>query len=152
MTENKDSQRWAAVELLELIANLIASVSHHYEIYMSLQSDIWHSEQFTQEQINQMAEESSWHYNKIIELLEERRKAMRALKDMAKEYDDNMWCLMKHSIANYQFAQELWYTDMSNIDYMELAEHASKYMYECASKYLWTELVTCGRCLMDELK
>ena len=149
--QNIDSQRWAETEVIELIANLIASTSHHYELYMSLQTDINHSDLFTQEQINQMAEESSWHYNKMMELTEERRKAMKVLKWMAKECDDKLRCLVKHSIASYQFAQELRATDYSSIDYMELAEKANAYMYECISKFLWVQLVTCGRCLREIL-
>lgn len=150
--QNTDSQRGSETEVIELIANLIASASHHYELYMSLQTDISHTELYTQEQVNQMVEESNWHYNKMLELIEERRKAMRVLKWMAKECDDKLWCICKHSIANYQFSQELRHSDMSNMDYMELAEKASQYMYECISKFLWVKLVTCWRCLKDELE
>ena len=41
---------------------------------------------------------------------------------------------------------------MNKLDYMELAEFAYQYMYESVSKYLWVELVTCGRCLYDILQ
>lgn len=150
--ENKDSQRWAATELLELIANQIASYSHHNELYNSLQTEISHPEQYDQATLTELIERSRWHYEKMVSLLDDRRKAMRMLKEMAKEYDWDYHCLLKHSIAWYQFAQELLNTDMDNMEYMLLAENASKYMYECAAKYLWVELVTCGRCLTDILK
>lgn len=148
---NKDSQRWAATELIELIANLIASYSHHNELYNSIQSDLLHPELYTEEQIAQMQEDSMWHYGKMTSLLEERRLTMRKLKAMAVECDDHMRCLVKHSIASYQFSQEVLNTNMDDLDYIHLAETAYRYMYECISKFLWVTLVTCARCLQDEL-
>lgn len=148
---NKDSQRWAATELIELIANLIASYSHHSELYNSLQSDLVHPELFTDEQVEEMVKESERHDAKMKALLEERRRAMRKLKEMAVNCDDHMRCLVKHSIASYQFSQEVLNTNMDDLDYMHLAETAYQYMYECVSKFLWVTLVTCARCLEDEL-
>lgn len=148
---NKDSQRWEATEIIELIANLIASYSHHNELYNSLQSDLSHSELYTNEQLNQMQEDSLWHYQKMTSLLEERRLAMRKLKQLAILADDHLWCLCKHSIASYQFSQEVLNTNMDDMDYIHLAETAYQYMYECISKFLWVEMVTCARCLQDEL-
>lgn len=148
---NKDSQRWAVTELIELIANLIAGYSHHSELYNSLQSDLEHSELFTDEQVDEMQEESIWHYEKMTSLLEERRLAMRKLKQEAVECDDHMRCLVKHSIASYQFSQEVLNTNMDDADYIHLAEAAYQYMYECVSKFLWVAIVTCSRCLDDEL-
>ena len=148
---NKDSQRWAATELIELIANLIPSYSHHSELYNSLQSDLVHPELYTDGQIDDMQQQSFWHYTKMESLLEERRLAMRKLKEMAIECDDHMRCLVKHSIASYQFSQEVLNTNMSDLDYVHLAETAYQYMYECISKFLWVEIVTCARCLQDEL-
>ena len=148
---NKDSQRWAETELIELIANLIAGYSHHSELYNSIQSDLVHPELFTEWQIEQMQEDSIWHYGKMTSLLEERRLAMRKLKSMAVECDDHMWCLVKHAIASYQFSQEILNTNMDDLDYIHIAETAYRYMYECISKFLWVEIVTCARCLQDEL-
>ena len=148
---NKDTQRWEATELIELIANLIASYSHHNELYNSLQSDLEHLDIFTDEQITQMENDSEWHYNKMISLLEERRLAMRKLKELAIDCDDHMRCLVKHAIASYQFSQEVLNTNMDYLDYIHLAETAYQYMYECVSKFLWVTLVTCARCLEDEL-
>ena len=148
---NKDSQRWAVTELIELIANLIAGYSHHNELYNSLQSDLEHSELFTDEQVDEMQEESMWHYEKMTSLLEERRLAMRKLKEEAVECDEHMRCLVKHSIASYQFSQEVLNTNMDDATYIHLAEAAYQYMYECVSKFLWVTIVTCSRCLDDEL-
>lgn len=148
---NKDSQRWAATELIELIANLIASYSHHSELYNSLQSELAHPDLFTEWQMEQMREDSQRHYDKMTSLLEERRLAMRQLKKEAVECDDHMRCLVKHSIASYQFSQEVLNTNMNDLDYIHLAETAYQYMYECVSKFLWVTLVTCARCLEDEL-
>lgn len=148
---NKDSQRWVVTELIELIANLIASYSHHNELYNSLQSDLKHPELFTDEQIGEMLKDSIRHYEKMTSLLEERREAMRKLKEEAVECDDHLRCLVKHSIASYQFSQEVLNTNMDDAVYTHLAEAAYQYMYECVSKFLWVDLVTCWRCLQDEL-
>lgn len=149
--ENKDSQRWVVVELIEVIANQIASYSHHYEIYNSLQSDLLDRDQFPEEEVERMEEESSYHSFEMQKLTEQRRKTMRMLKEMAVDYNEQRWCITKHSIATYQFAQEVLATDMNNEDYIQLAEEASRYMYKCVSKLLWIDIVTCGRCLQDEL-
>jgi len=149
---NKDSQRWAATELIELIANLIASYSHHNELYNSLQVDLNNRKIFSEDEAADLEEQSIWHETKMESLLEERRLAMRKLKEMAIECDDHMRCLVKHAIASYQFSQELLNTKMDDLDYIHLAETAYQYMYECVSKFLWIKtLVTCARCLEDEL-
>lgn len=79
---NPNSQRGAETEVIELIANLCASHSHHYELLQSLQSDLKHSELFTDGQIEEMQEESIYHNNKLEEITEKRRQAMRVLRDM----------------------------------------------------------------------
>ena len=149
--QNKETSRGAETEVLELIANLIASHSHHYELLNSLQSDLKHPELYTEWQIKEMQEESIYHVNKLKELTEKRRQAMRVLRDMWDEPDSKWHCILKHAISSYQFAQELRDTDEDNTDYSELAEFAYQYMYECVSKYLWVDLVTCWRCLKDIL-
>lgn len=149
---NKDSQRWEIMELVELIGNLISSFSHENEIYNSLSNDFDNLQSLPDEQKEELLNKMQWHYTKMKELLERRRNAMRILKELAKEYDWEYWCLVKHAIASYQFAQELQNNDMDNLEYSEMAEETSKYMFECLSKFLWTEVVTCGRCLADELK
>ena len=78
--ENKDSQRDAATEAIELIANLIAAHSHHYELYNSLQSDLMDRDQFPEEEVERMEEESSYHFFEMQKLTEQRRKAMRILR------------------------------------------------------------------------
>jgi hypothetical protein len=83
-----------------------------------------------------MQEDSMWHYNKMTSLLEERRLAMRKLKEKAIECDEHMRCIVKHSIASFQFSQEVLNTNMDDLDYIHLAETAYQYMYECVSKFL----------------
>ena len=141
--ENKDSQRGAETEVIELIANLIAAHSHHYELYQSLQSDIAHPDLWSTEQLADMIAESAYHNEKMEEITEYRRSAMRVLRNMSEEPNNKWHCLVKHSIACYQFAQELRDTDQDNVDYNQLAEFAYQYMYECISKYLGVELATC---------
>ncbi|MBO7692384.1 MAG: hypothetical protein J6T10_07085, partial [Methanobrevibacter sp.] len=97
--ENKDSQRGAVVELIEVIANQIASYSHHYELYNSLETDLMDSDQFPAEEVEKMQEESSYHYYEMQKLTEQRRRCMRMLKAMAVDYYEQFWCLVKNSIA-----------------------------------------------------
>lgn len=149
--ENKDSQRGAVVELIEVIANQIASYSHHYELYNSIETDLMDSDQFPAEEVEKMQEESNFHYYEMQKLTEQRRSAMRLLRDLWPSPDNQWHCIVKHAIASYQFTQELLATDFENEDYIKLAEMASQYMYSCVSKYLWIDIVTCGRCLADEL-
>lgn len=147
-----DSQRGAETEVIELIANLIASYSHHNEIAHSLDDEIIELDEANKDVPIELTEKVQWHYDKMEQLLKDRRKAMQVLKWMAKNVDNEMWCLVKHSIACYQFSQELLNTNMNDVDYIELADNAYRYMYECISKFLWVELVTCWRCLKDELE
>lgn len=149
---NKDSQRWVVTELIELIANQIASYSHHSEIYNSLQSDLAHSSVLSDDEFWEKTSQSMWHFHKMEELLEARRATMRELKKIAINVDDHLWCICKHAIASYQFSQEVLNTDMDNETYMEIAEKSYQYMYECISMFLWVEPVTCARCLQDELE
>ena len=148
---NNDSQRGAETEVIELIANLIASYSHHNELAHSIDDDIKLYNEKEEDIPEELIKEVDWHQKKMEQLLSDRRKAMQMLKNMAKEPDMHMWCLVKHSIACYQFSQELLNTDMDCIDYITLADNAYRYMYECVSKFLWVELVTCWRCLKDAL-
>lgn len=148
---NNDSQRGAETEVIELIANLIASYSHHNELSHSIDDDIKLYNEKEEDIPEELIKEVGWHQEKMEQLLSDRRKAMQMLKNMAKEPDMHMWCLVKHSIACYQFSQELLNTDMDCIDYITLSDNAYRYMYECVSKFLWVELVTCWRCLKDAL-
>ena len=134
--QNPDTSRGAETEVLELIANLIAAKSHHYELYQSIQADLEHPDLYTEEQLKEMQDESWYHFNKMEELTQKRRQAMRVLREMGPSPDNKYHCICKHSIACFQFAQELRDTAMDNIDYMELAEFTYQYMYESVSKYL----------------
>jgi hypothetical protein len=58
------------------------------------------------------------------------------LKALAVDYNEQFWCLVKHAIATYQFAQEVLATDMHNTEYVQLAAEASQYMYKCVSRLL----------------
>lgn len=149
---DNNSQRGAETEVIELIANLIASYSHHYELYNSIQDELDNAYETDTIVPDDLVEEAKWHFDKMSELTFNRRKAMKQLFNMGWEVrDEKMWCLVKHAIASYQFSQELLATDEDNQVYIWLAQNASKYMYQCVSRFLWVELVTCWRCLKDAL-
>lgn len=149
--QNKDSQRNSVIEVVEIIANLIAIESHCTELYQNKVSDLAHPELFTDEDIAKLQEEAAELWKERVEALNKRRDAMRILKSMALEYNSETRCKLKHWIWVYQFTQELVDTDVENEEYIEFAEWAYANMMKTLSAFLWIEPVTCGRCVGDEL-
>lgn len=152
MSENKDSQRWAVIEVVEIIANLIALQSHYTELYQNKVTDLSHPDLFTDEELQKIQSDAMGFYQARSEALEKRRHFMRILKWMALDYNQESRCELKHKIWVYQFSQELLDTNIDNDDYIKLAEESYMSMMESLSRFLWTEIVSCGRCLQDELE
>jgi hypothetical protein len=81
-----------------------------------------------------------------------RKVAMNVLKDLSPNYNHRYWCLVKHTIASYQYACELWDTDRDNRTYQSLVLDCAQLMYKMLSQFMWVDLATCWRCLHDELE
>lgn len=148
---NKDSQRGSVIEIVELIANLIAIQSHCTELYQNKVTDLASPELFSEEELAKIQDEAVALWEERTSVLNKRRQAMRILKSLAVDYKTEVRCKVKHRISVYQFSQELADTDTDNEEYIELAEWAYTNMMKSLSEFLWVEQVTCWRCLSDEL-
>lgn len=118
-------------DVLELIANLIASVSHLQELINSE----------TEEQEDK--ERYEWM---LLELVDIRRTIMNTLPKGNKK----LRCNVKHAIAQRGYSLEVYYAER-NLIWKEISEALAKYMYKVISEYLGIEITSCGRCLNDML-
>lgn len=153
MQEKFDTSRWVVVDLIEMIKEQLAIYSHLQELYKEVIDNIdaavssWASEDY----IDELRTEALHIRNNIIDAYNRRQKAMAELKKLAVKYDRKCHCLLKHAIKERGIAEEVWNTDKDNDVYEALMLAAENYMYKVLSQYLWTEIVTCWRCLTDEL-
>lgn len=148
---NKDSQRASVIEIVEIIANLIALQSHCTELYQNKVTDLANPELFSEEELAKIQEEAVSLWKERADILDKRRQAMRTLKSLAVNYKAEVRCKLKHWVSVYQFSQELVDTDIDDWEYIEFAEWAYTNMMKTLSEFLWIEIVTCWRCLSDEL-
>lgn len=149
---NKDTSRHAVMEVIEIIANLIALQSHYTELYQNKVSDLQHPELFAENDVLKLQEDAAELWQERSDVLIKRREVMRILKSMAVNCDEQRRCEMKHQIWVYQFTQELVDTDPDNETYLKLAEDSYVSMIKTLSKFLWVEIATCGRCILDVLQ
>lgn len=153
MKEINETSRWVVVDIVEMIKEQLAIYSHLQELYKEVVDNIdsavnnWASE----ETINSLTTEAAKLRTSIKDAYIRRQKTMAELKKMAKTYDKKMHCLLKHAIKEWWIAEEVWNTDKDNDTYEALMLAAENYMYKVLSQYLGTEIVTCWRCLADEL-
>lgn len=80
-----------------------------------------------------------------------RRKQMNYLVSKAKEYDDKMWCEIKHSSEGYGTMIEVYQADMNEETLEMLLESESIFVLTLSSA-LGFEFTDCGRCFSDKLK
>lgn len=156
MEAKKETQRWAIMDIIELVANMIATYSHLYELY---NSDVVQMDKYIEDPSIMDDEEAREVQQRLMEyewLLEDsytqRKIAMSMLKDRAVKYDKNMHCLLKHAIAQYVYSQEVRDTDRSNVVAGDLATYCSQHLHKILSMYLWVEVSLCARCLQDAME
>ena len=116
MPEN-NTQRGPAVDVLELVANLIATYSHLFEIYNENEVYIRWMQADWGDTFDKAIEEMPLLEEMIAEVYKLRKTAMNVLKDLSPNYNYKRWCITKHLIGAYQYACELWDTDRENEDY-----------------------------------
>lgn len=152
MTQNETS-RWVVVDIIEMIKEQLAIYSHLQELYKEVVDNVdsaienWASE----EQLNALTTEATRLRNSIKDAYKRRQETMAELRKLAINYDRKCHCLLKHAIKEWWIAEEVWNTDKDNSTYEALMLAAEHYMYKVLSQYLGTEIVTCWRCLADEL-
>lgn len=124
------TSRQPIIDIIELIANLIASASH-------LQEMIENEEDF---------DKRDEYTNQLYELIDIRREVMKQI-----ECKDNTWrCSLKHSIAQWNYALEVYYADR-NKNNEDIVSALTKYMYTVISRYMGVDVVNCSRCLEDQI-
>ena len=153
MKEWFDTSRWVVVDLVEVIKEELAIYSHLQELYKEVVDNIeaWVSTWANDDYIEELRLKALRLKNEIKNVYSRRQKSMQELKSLAKEYNHKTRCLVKHSIKEWGIAEEVWNTDMDNDRYEEIMLDAETFCYKCLSLFLWTEIVTCWRCLTDEL-
>ena len=117
------TSRHYLIDLIEMIGNDIALLSHYQELMNSYDKEDM--------------EEYQKLYEKSIEVLNRRRECMKILdavieKPVNKQYR----CIVKHSISSYQFATECMYADMNNQKLKEIQQRAYETMIENLCEYL----------------
>lgn len=153
MQENFDTSRWVVVDLIEMIKEQLAIYSHLQELYKEVVDNIdaavnsWANDDY----VDELRANALHIRNNIKDVYERRQKSMAELKKLAIKYDRKCHCLLKHAIKERGIAEEVWNTNKDNGTYEALMLDAENYMYKVLSQYLWTEIVTCWRCLTDEL-
>lgn len=67
------------------------------------------------------------------------------------EFDWNKMyrCIVKHAIFAYELSCELLYASPDDDELRTNQYNMSKILYKLLSKFIWTEVVSCGRCLND---
>lgn len=124
------TSRQPIIDMIELIANLIASASHLQEMIEN-EEDLDKKDEYT---------------NQLYELIDIRREVMKQI-----ECKDNTWrCSLKHSIAQWNYALEIYYADR-NKNNEDIVSALTKYMYTVISRYMWVEISDCSRCIMDAI-
>ena len=124
------TSRQPIIDIIELIANLIASASHLQEMIEN-EEDLDIRDEYT---------------NQLYELIDIRREVMKQI-----ECKDNKWrCSLKHAIAQWNYALEIYYAERTKQN-EDIVSALTKYMYTVISRYMGVEIVDCSRCLIDAL-
>lgn len=124
------TSRQPIIDIIELIANLIASASHLQEMIEN-EEDLDIKDEYT---------------NQLYELIDIRREVMKQI-----ECKNNTWrCSLKHAIAQWNYALEIYYADR-NKQNEDIVSALTKYMYTIISRYMGVDVVDCSRCLADSL-
>lgn len=150
----RETSRGVVVDLVEVIKEQLAIYSHLQELYKEVIDNIeaakntWANDDYIQE-----LEGKAYRFSKDLkDIYARRQQSMNELKKLAKEYNVKMHCLLKHAIKERGIAEEVWNSDMDNVIYEQIMLDAETFMYKILSQYLWTEIVTCWRCLKDALE
>ena len=124
------TSRQPIMDMIELIANLIASVSHLQELID------WEENLERKDELQQQ----------LYELVDVRRTIMKEIQCKDNKYR----CSLKHAIAQWWFAIEVLYATRDEL-WKDIVDSLTKYMYKTISAYMGIEIVDCSRCLQDRL-
>lgn len=147
----KETQRGPEMDIIDLIANLQAVVSHAYELYNKTDVDL-KSDEFDVVDEAELVSTNQFLHEVIYEANHLRKEVTVELKKLSPHYDKEYHCLLKHMVISYELALELFLNDMASAERYDIAMSTTQLMYKIVSKYMWVGLATCGRCLSDELE
>lgn len=141
---NNNSSRGWLFDLVNGIANDLATTNHLHEAYYGAYKD-------TLDEIEGSAKRLINYKKLLLMSVDNRRDKMRTLIEQADDYDDKMWCPLKHSIESYMEAMEVWQAFESEDTFKQMVK-STELMAGILSLALGMELETCARCLSDSLK
>ena len=148
-----ESSRWAEVDMLEYIKNLLALYSHLHEKYHEITYEIdYKHDELSDEELTDLTNEASKLWFRIRKSYKLRQAMMKKLKECAVDYNNKYHCDLKHLIDAWWVAQEVWNTNMEDNELEEIMLETETLMYETLWDYLWIEHVVCWRCIKDELE
>lgn len=132
------------LDLVEAIINQIQIASHCQELLHFYFIEYKKSEDKTFIELMDIQQDILDNSIKI------RRDMMEQLK--MEGWDEKMWCSVKHAFAAYWFSLEVHYAKPDNFAYKFLAQQTYEQMITILSLFVWVpEIVTCWRCLCDQL-
>lgn len=145
-----ETQRGPEMDIIDLIANLQAVVSHAYELYNKTDVELKSDDESIDE--SQLIIDNQFLHELIYDANHLRKEVTAELKKLSPHYDKEFHCLLKHMVMAYELALELFLNDMASSERYDIAMATTQLMYKVVSKYMWVGLATCGRCLADELE
>ncbi len=148
LTDNPKNARPDILDTIELIANQIAICSHFQELINVGRVDIEHEEEAAK--ATEMYEKTQKIEILLFHAVELRRKLMSQLEQEV-AVDHKMWCAVKHAIASYQYATEVMYAHNGKVKYEKNQQEAYEQMIQVLSLWTGQEMVTCGRCWLDNM-
>ena len=157
MTVNKDSSVGITEDLITNIMNLCAS-EYHMNILVRKYEDklsFWYADNAKEDQDEIMKVDEVLRETELLlkETTENRRKAMKLLKEQANEEGNpDMWCLLKHMFTAVITSFEVWQVDLSNLKAKYGFIEQSRAMNKVLAMFLGFPVTPCSACLTDQLE
>lgn len=149
---NNTNRGWI-FDQIQSISNDLAIVNHLHEAIYATDKDI--EDILTIDDNKENVDTLLVKKQEYIELLKmaltNRRDKMASIKEYAEQYNDRMWCPLKHAIEGYMESMEVWQATFSDKHYIQMTK-SMDILSGILSLFLGMELETCGRCLSDYLK
>ena len=131
----RETQRGPEMDIIDLIANLQAVVSHAYELYNKTDVDL-KSDEFDVVDEAELVSTNQFLHEVIYEANHLRKEVTAELKKLSPHYDKEYHCLLKHMIVSYELALELFLNDMASAERYDIAMATTQLMYKVVSKYM----------------
>lgn len=138
--------RWRLLDAIQLIAEQIALASHCQELINEYTIKF----QETPQEIELLTKRFE-QMEILTSILQSRRELMAKIYQ-THTGDHNQRCSLKHAIGIYQFATECLYANQADPFRQDLQQKSYQNMIGILGLFCWIPgLITCARCLEDEL-